>query len=408
VHGFRTRLQDGQGSVTPWRDTYESGFPPLPGRSAISSHHLERVGAAITLPDELGAFPTVLLPIVLPVVMDANALGNDLVRNAQKGRTVLVSAATGGALRLYCARHVTDEIHKHFADVWVPRAKSTAPELARLWASEYLPLLRCVEVPDGLLYPSESARIAVLNTPDHPKGDPDDVPTAVLALLLQAPLLSKDGAALEAVYGDHLDVTVHTEWLDALRAGGNLGPLGEYLMASYFLSAGIAVGTYEAAAALVRVVPLPLLMLLAAAGGLAFHRWVPPDTKAKMSAGAKTAAREGWDVLQTVLLTYASAKAQFEALAPDPPTPEDLAEGMPAQALLTRASMHCLARSRSGHMSAEQLSHTLYLPGVAHGEGRIREVLRACPAFEQIYRGRFQLGRALVRRASLESGLSKR
>jgi len=160
--------------------------------------------------------------------------------------------------------------------------------------------------------------------------------------------LTKDGNALEAVYGDRLDRGMQTEWLEALMAGGDLGPLGEYLMASYLLSAGIAIGTYQAAAALVRAMPLPLLAILAVAGGIAFHRWVPPETKAKMSDGAMTVANQGWDLLATVSMTYGLAKAQCEAMAPDVPTPEDLARGLPAQAVLTRASMHLLARTRSG------------------------------------------------------------
>ena len=126
-----------------------------------------------------------------------------------------------------------------------------------------------------LALPNEQARIDILGDAEHRKGDPDDVPSAVLSLLLQAPFLTKDGNALEAVYGNSLDMG-QTEWLDALRAGGDLGQLSEYLIAAYLFSARAAVGTYQAAAALVRAMPLPLLALLATAGGLAFHRWVPP------------------------------------------------------------------------------------------------------------------------------------
>ena len=47
--------------------------------------------------------------------------------------------------------------------------------------------------------PAELARIRHLAQPGQ---DPDDVPSAVLALLLEAFFLSEDGRPLRAVYGD--------------------------------------------------------------------------------------------------------------------------------------------------------------------------------------------------------------
>ena len=224
---------------------------------------------------------------------DTNALGNDLARCARSGRTILVSGAVSGALRLYCPEHVVREIYK-WMDLWAERAGRPVEEVAQLWAREYLPILRVVRVLQDLLYPDEAARVRVLATAGHPHGDPDDVPTAHLALLFNAPVLSKDENLLRAVYGDDHDFQAHGEWLDTLRAGGDTGPLGEFFLTGYLLTAGTAVGTYGLIAKLVEVLGWPLTIGLAGLGALGVHLFASDETKAKVANGLKTAAAEGW------------------------------------------------------------------------------------------------------------------
>jgi predicted nucleic acid-binding protein len=366
-------------------------------KATIASMHRAGAGQVMPLPDPAGAFPATLLPLVWPLVLDTHTLGNDLARSARSGRTILVSGAIGGALRLYCPRHVVREIYEYMT-LWAQRAGRPLDDVAQLWVREYLPILRVVDVPNGLLYPDEAARVRVLATSGHPHGDPDDVPTAQLGLLLDAPVLSKDKNLLRAVYGDQHDIVAHGEWLDTLRAGGDAGPLGEFLMAGYMLTAGIGIGSYRLIARTVKVFGWALTVTFAGLGTLGVRFLATPETKAKVMTGVKTVTAEGWELLQTVLLSLGEAQTQVEAMAPKSAPFRD---GYVAEDVLTRVCIHNVARARSGHVSAERLNQELHLPGVPHGEATIRKVLRGEPAFVQVYKGRFQLGRALV--CSVES-----
>jgi predicted nucleic acid-binding protein len=131
-----------------------------------------------------------------PVVVDANWLRNDLLRFfLRQEQTIMLTAANSGLLRLYCARHVLDEVDEHHA-TWALAKDLPAADVLHSWRQNYLPLLRRVDPPIGLLTADEQARIDVLHV-----RDPDDVPSATLALLLQAPLVSGDKRLTQAVYG---------------------------------------------------------------------------------------------------------------------------------------------------------------------------------------------------------------
>jgi hypothetical protein len=267
-----------------------------------------------------------------------------------------------------------------------------------LWVREYLPLLRVVDVPVGPLYADERARVDVLDTVAHPYGDPDDVPTAILALLIDAPVLSTDANLLRAVYGHDFDWVAHAEWLAALRAGGDLGPLGEFLNSAYLLTGGIAMGTLGLVARAVEVFGWPVTLLVLGAGALGFHLLASEETKAKMLRTMKKGAAEGWELLQALAATSGQALAEMESLAPGsvPVRPGNY----DADALLHRACLHTVARARSGHVSASELSEMLGHLDLPHGEKKVRDVLRSDPAFELVGRGRFQLGQAWVRCAA--------
>jgi hypothetical protein len=281
--------------------------------------------------------------------------------------------------------------------VWAELAQRSEAEVEELWRREYVPLVRVVNVAGAPLYPDEWAQVQILA--DEEIGDPDDVPTAVLGLLLDAPVLSHDEKLLRAVYGNDFDCKSHGEWLEALRAGGDLGPLGEFVGAGYALTAGVAIGTYSLAAKVVEVIGWSWALLIAGAGAVAFHVLASPETKAKMAQGAKTAAVETWELLQALFATAGQAIGEIEAIRPHS---APLREGSyKPEAVLTRMALHTVARARLGHVSAEQLSEMLRGLDVAHGEKKVREVLRSTPAFEEVYRGRFQVGQALVRRAAL-------
>ena len=69
--------------------------------------HKSSAVASIRFPDPHGAFPGDILLRPPPVVVDANVLRNDILHACRTGqRTVLVTAANAGLLRLFCAEHV--------------------------------------------------------------------------------------------------------------------------------------------------------------------------------------------------------------------------------------------------------------------------------------------------------------
>ena len=371
-------------------------------RATVTSRHRDAVLNPVPLPGPSGAFTQSRLPWVFPLVLDTHALGRDLGRRARCGRTILVSGACSGVLRLFVSRHVVDEVSEYM-ERWAELGQRPLDEVEALWAHEYLPLLRVVDVPAGPLYADERARVDVLATRTHPLGDPDDVPTAILGLLLDAPVLSQDEKLLRAVYGHDFNCKAHGEWLEALRAGGDLGPLGDFLNAAYFLTAGVGMGAYALVAKSVELFGWPLTLIVFGAGAVGFHLLASDEIKTKVWSGLKKGASDGLEFLQALLVTAGHARAEIDALRPGS-APMRFGTNDP-DALLRRVCLHAVARARSGHVSAEQLSEMLYFLEVPHGEKKVRELLRSDPTFAEVYQGRFQLGRALVRQAAPEPSL---
>ncbi len=115
---------------------------------------LERSRSAeIVRPDQNGAFPGSRLHGLLRgesllVVPDTNVLLCDIGHFFRTGRrTVLASAANNGALRLFCAQHVHEEVYRH-SEEWAPKYGATRSEYLALWAREYLPLMRTIDQGD--------------------------------------------------------------------------------------------------------------------------------------------------------------------------------------------------------------------------------------------------------------------
>ena len=92
-------------------------------RGAVVSMHKDSAVAPIRFPGPEGAFPADILLRPPPVVVDANVLRNDIRRACRTGqRTVLVTAANAGFIRLFCAEHVYDEVIEHSGDWTADRA----------------------------------------------------------------------------------------------------------------------------------------------------------------------------------------------------------------------------------------------------------------------------------------------
>ena len=128
-------------------------------KAVLDSIISSTVSAEIRSPDEHGAFPSANWPVhwfpVPPLVIDANVLRNDILYSCRmQQRTTLVTAANARVLRLFCASHVPEEVEEHAAE-WAAEGKVDVDELLRRWRSEYVPLLRRVEVPYELLTDDE-------------------------------------------------------------------------------------------------------------------------------------------------------------------------------------------------------------------------------------------------------------
>ncbi len=380
-HPYRYRRVGDDGcSLTPDRWTaLELGLRRI---HAASSQH------PIKLPSPEGVFPDAFLLRPPPIVLDANRLRDTVLYGCRNDRqTVLVTAANAGLVRLYAARHVVDEVAEHGLP-WADAAGVPRATFLRRWFTEYLPLIRVVptEGLEELLGPGEADRIASLSD-----VDPDDVPSAKLAFVLQAFFLSNDRAALRAVYGPDLDVDEHEAWLQVLRAGGDAGELGQLMQFGInvigLLGQGAASGLKRLGARFGWWALLPL-----AAGFAVVVRRASPKTKERITSSARSLGAALLETVAPVLAAYRTARERFERLIPGQPTWEALAETSRPEAVLVRACLHTLVRSPQGHRSARELAGDLPLLPVASGEAKVRAVLRTRDCFFEAWRGRWQVG----------------
>jgi hypothetical protein len=358
--------------------------------------HEQNGSAAINLPDDAGAFPACLRLGLLgngvpPVGPDANTLRQDVIHACRHSRrTVLITAANAGSIRLFCASHVLDEVAEHSAR-WT--SESGVPHRAFLarWEHEYLPLIR--EVRDGdlradLLTPAEQQRIGTLRD-----RDPDDVPSAILSILLGAFYMTEDRRALEAVYGAGFDLERHRRWLEVLKAGGDAGALGGVMFAATALPAGAGYGLFALGKRLNAYSPWILAAAGLALGLLATQ--VSSETWRKIRSGLSNAAT----AYLYAYTRYMAAFERFRREAAPVPSWGQLVETNDRRLVLTRACLHALARAPRSNLSAQELARALPPLGVGQGEQLVRDTIRGYGCFDQPYRGRWQAGH--VARASV-------
>jgi predicted nucleic acid-binding protein len=377
------------------------GLPPTDAEQAVrqivARAHASSATTPITGPDSAGAFLPVLLPGVFPLVVDSMTLRSELLRTARHGRTILANAANSGALRLFVARHVVDEVGEHFEE-WAGQGNVDPALVWAIWKTTYVPLLRCVSLPTGWLDTAESERLARLTDPNDPNGygDPDDVPTATLALLLGAPLLSKDKRPLRAVYGDDFDRIAHIEWLSALRAGGDLGPLGEFSYLSTRLVSATGYGIFHGIRALVRNVPWQNLVIGGALVALGSRALVDVETRKRIAKTSGHALIQALELFVGVNRAHASAERQYRTLAAAAPAWERVFVDVEGVAAIGRLCLFELSRAPRSCLSAVELDETLAggftIPGRAEA---VANALRASPCFQPTSDERYQVGRSL-------------
>jgi len=352
-------------------------------RAALRQVHLKSAEAPIQGPDGQGRFPSATgwHRDVSPVVVDANWLRNDVLRAARGGPpTVLVNLANQQSARPFCAPHVLEEVDEH-RDEWCRDAGVAPDQFISVWQRWYVPLIRCVEPPEEMLSPAEKARIDLLRT-----RDPDDVPSACLAMLLGAAFISSDGPAAEAVYGCPPGQRPD-ELLAFLLGLGDEALLEQQLIILSHLTVTAGVGAFRMGSAALRV--SPWLIAAAAMLGVWAATRVRPETWRTIGTTVMDVAEWASDPM----LYLQSLKAARTGRTPSGAarglagTPR---AGFPAP---TRACMLAMARAPQGQMSVAELLEVLPV-GVATAVA-VREALRqASPGtFVETSRGRWQLGR---------------
>jgi predicted nucleic acid-binding protein len=379
---------------------YSAGATPSPGEQRVmlaveqvlKASHEHAATEPINGPDEYGAFPAVWRPGPLdqrvpPVVVDANVLRNDLRYACENDRrTVLVTAANSGAIRLFAASHVLEELAE-YADLWALESEEIAPdELKARWRTEYLPLIRVIEdhdLPRDLLDPAESKRVQALE-----EIDPDDVPSVILALAIEAFYLSEDGPALRAVYGEAVDPIAHHAWLERLMAGGDAGQLGKLIFSAGALPMAAGAGLLAGAR---RIADRFSPWLLGAMGvGLVGALWARQPSAATRQKIGDAAIEFGFGLLYAYS-RYQTAYADFARMTPGVPCLEKLAASNRADAVRIRMAMHHLARVPHGQMSAGEVVEALPRAEINGSEAYVEKALRA-GCFRQPSPGRWQLG----------------
>jgi predicted nucleic acid-binding protein len=362
----------------------------------VRRSHVDALSEPIAVPDGRGTLTSTALRFVFPVVVDANVIRNDLLRVTRTGqRTMFVSAANYGVLRVFCAQHVFDEVEEHLSD-WAAQGGVRLDDARRVWAETYVPLLRVVDVPQGLTSRTEQKRLDVLGDRFSGLGDPDDVPTATLALLLGAPLMSADRRPLTAVYGGRLDYDGHVQWLRWLRATGNLGALDKMERLSQVAVVSTANAAYRGLRALAQRVPWSWLVALPVAATGAVWVLTRRDVRRKLATGLETVLEVLADASAEAAHLRADARNQLDTLLPERPTATVITNDRNAAAGLVRDCLYELARSPRSHLSAVELRQLLprSLTGAPRSVDTVRVTLRSYTCFGQPTAGRFQVGRA--------------
>jgi len=353
-------------------------------RESLVNVHMHSAQVPIRFPTAHGAFPSdPQLVTPLAVVPDACRLRDDVLYACRRERrTVLITAANAGLLRLFCAPHVIDEVERHSGD-WTRGSGVSQRQFLSRWRTEYLPVIRVVfgDLADTL-DADEGDRLAALA-----RIDPDDVPSATLALVLEAFYLSNDAAALRAVYGADADLSAHDEWLEVLKAGGDAGELGRMFQLAAnvigLLGSGLMTGSRRLLSSLGPWGALLLVLLAAAA-----LRKTSEEARQRVTGVAGSMLLG----LAQLFAAYQVIAERFQRAVPAVPSWTSLATSIHGDALLARVSLHTLARNPIGHHSAAELAHRLPLIDVASGEAKVRGSLRSHSYFFEAWRGRWQVG----------------
>lgn len=356
----------------------------------LAEIHSRHAIAPVRCADPQGAFAESVIEAffgdALPIVPDANVLRGNIGRACRDGhRTVLMTGTNTGTFRLFCAAHVVEEVLEH-GERWALEMGIPYDAYMECWNESLSPHLRLVDTIGlrALLSPEERKSIDALR-------DRDDTPSAMLSLVLGAFYLTEDGPARRAVYGVDVDADERRRWLAPLMSGGDAGELWKLILTAAAVPTVAIAGLWNLDRWLYGRSPWALAAVLGSAVLLAAR--TKPDNYRRFGAAMGQAATYFSD---GVVGPYNESLARFNAMAPPMPSWNALTGTNDRDAVLTRACIHKLARSRKSPMSVRELRVELPNLGIGQGEQRVRQALRGNKCFFEPYRGRWQLGSAIV------------
>jgi predicted nucleic acid-binding protein len=355
-------------------------------REVLAMALKERTGRLEGGADEDGAFASVFGREAQPLVVDANWFRSDVLRVCRSGGpTVLLTAAHRQLVRLYVAPHVTAEVVNH-ADDWTQGTQVSAEQFLSSWEQEYLPVLRVVEPPGGSLTAAEADRIEQLR-----QKDPDDIPTATLALLLEAPLISSDKAPTRAVYGPDANVRSQQELLELLAVAGEAGQLQEHAASATTAAVAATYGLWALGKRMFRL-PAPVLLGVGALAAVALPR-VPPQRREQLRRAGATV----WEFVTEIAGLDAELSAQVAAARPLAPELDGDFE-LSVEPLLERELMWTMARQGSSQRTVAELVDDVGIRVEGCSEADVLATLQhhTPDTFSEIYDGEWQLGHCFV------------
>lgn len=237
---------------------------------------------------------------------------------------------------------------------------------------------------DFFTFEQSSGRVTYLGS----LRDPDDVPSATLAIAIGAFFLTEDIAPYEAVHGIKVDAAVARQWLAPLRDGGDSAELHELFSLSLAVPMVGIGGLWTAARWLHARSPIALTVIGVMAG-LALAA-VPISSYQKAWTLSKDITSRLSD---EIVMPQLQASARVRSTLPPFPAWATLVDGTTKDAALMRACLYRLSRSRKAPMRAGELADELPSLGIGQSASRIGKVLRAQPCFFQPYAGLWQVGR---------------